>query len=458
VDSVASSLFAVGLCVLLSAFTSAAETALTALGEPRARQLIEERGHRSLRLWIDHPERVLATLLLANTITTTLAAAIMTQLIHELGAPNAVALSTGAVTLLILTFGEITPKTLARGYADKLAPLVMPGVTAAYFVSYPITWLLSRLPRWLEHRLTRRNGGPPADQRPPITSEEIEYMIDLGAREGVLDREKSALLTSVLEFSDTVVREIMVPRLKVVGIPVDANREEALKLLLESQHSRIPVYEGSIDEVVGVLHAKTLLADVQAQKADKAFDIKSYIGPPLFVPELMKISRLLREFQRLKVHLAIVVDEFGGTAGVVSLEDVVEEIVGEIQDEQDVEEKRVRVLPNGNILADAALPLRDLEDVLHVDFPAAPDYDSLGGFVTATVGKVPPVNSVILWRGLRFTVKAGDERHVTRVEIMRVPERKSEGPHIPDGPAGNPAGDQAAESGHVQRNDRGQSP
>jgi CBS domain containing-hemolysin-like protein len=419
------SLASIGLCIVFSAFTSAAETALTALGDARARQLLEEKGHRSLRLWISSPERVLATLLVANTVTTTLAAALMTALIDRLGTSNAVALATVVVTLLILTFGEITPKTLARRYASKLAPLVMPVVTAAYYVTYPLTWALSALPRWLDRRL-RSDGGEP--KRAPITSEEIEYMIDLGAREGVLDREKSALLTSVLDFADTVAREIMVPRLNVVAIPVDATRDEVLKVVLESQHSRIPVYESSVDEVIGVLHVKTLLAELRRTGPTAPFDIRVSCTPPFFVPELMKISRLLREFQRRKTHLAVVVDEFGGTAGVVALEDVVEEIVGEIQDEQDVDEGRIKVLTDGTIMADAALPLRDLEDVLRIDFPDNVDYDSLGGFVTAMAGKVPPVNSVILFRGWRFTVRAGDERRVSRVEIVRVPERKTEPP------------------------------
>jgi putative hemolysin len=239
----------------------------------------------------------------------------------------------------------------------------------------------------------------------------------------VLDREKGSLLTSVLEFTDTVTREIMVPRLNVTAIPIDATRDQVLKIIVESEHSRIPVYDGAIDEIVGILYVKTLMADIEAVAASGApFDIKRYVKPPFFVPELMKISRLLREFQRRKVHLAVVVDEFGGTAGVVALEDVVEEIVGEIQDEQDVEEARVKQLADGTVVADAGVHLRDLEEMLGVDFPDELDYDSLGGFVTAQAGRVPPVGSVVLWGGLRFTVRAADERRVRRVDILRVPD------------------------------------
>ena len=421
--------FAIVSCLVGAAFASATETALTAIGEPRARQLVEERGHKLLQHWVDHPDRILATLLVLNTITNTLAASLMTELISRLGAPNAVALATGLVTLLLLTFGEITPKTLARRYAANFAPFAMPFVMAFYYLFYPVVAVLSMLPRRID-RLFKKGVQP---ERPSITTEEIEYMIDLGVRQGVLDREKSQLLTSVLEFTDIVTREIMVPRPSVVAIPIGAPKEQVLKILLESEHSRIPVFDGSVDEIVGVLYVKSLLADIEMGRLATTFDIRRYVKPPFFVPELMKISRLLREFQKRKTHLAIVVDEFGGTAGVVALEDVVEEIVGEIQDEQDVEEGRVKLLADGTVVADAAIPLRDLEEYLKVDFPEELDADSLGGFVTATAGKVPPVGSVLVWDGLRFTVRAGDERRVTRVEIARIREPAPSGPNPPGG-------------------------
>jgi CBS domain containing-hemolysin-like protein len=425
VEDIGPSLIGIVVCLLLSTFTSGAETALTALPEVRTRQLVEEKGHRLLRFWLHSPERVLATLLIANTAVNALVASLTTALIEGMGWHRAVAVATGAVTLLLLTFGEITPKTLARRYADVIAPLVMPVVILLYYLFYPITTVVLGVPRLLRRLLAK---GEHKRETKPITSEEIEYMIDLGAREGILEREKSALLKSVLEFSDTITREIMVPRMKVIAIPIDATRAEVLKIVLDSQHSRLPVYEGALDEIVGVLHAKALFADI-AHAPHDVFDIRKYMRPPFFVPELMKIGRLLREFQKRKVHLAVVVDEFGGTAGIVALEDVVEEIVGEIQDEQDVDEGRIRVLSDGTVIADAALPLRDLEETLGVDFPDELDYDSLGGFVTATAGKVPPVGSVILWRGLRFTVRAADERRVTRVEIVRVTDTGTGRPH-----------------------------
>ncbi len=362
---------------------------------------------------------MLATLLIVNTVANTLSASLMTELIDSLGAPNAVAIATGLVTFLLLAFGEVTPKTLARQYATSFGPIVMPLATASYWVLYPFVSFLGAIPRRID-RFFRK--GDVEESRPTITAEEIEYMIDLAVRQGVLDRDKSRLLSSVLEFTDIVTREIMVPRLQVVGIPVDATKDEVFQTLLDSEHTRLPVYDGSIDDIVGIMHAKRFLADIERGHVGETFDVRAYTTPPFFVPELMKISRLLREFQTRRTHLAVVVDEFGGTAGVVALEDVVEEIVGEIQDEQDVEEGRIKLLPDGTVLADAAVTLRDLEEHVGRDFPDELDADSLGGFVTALAGKVPPVGSVLMWEGLRFTVRAADERRVTRVEIARLVE------------------------------------
>lgn len=438
-------LLAIVFCLAISALSASSETALVALGEARARQLVEEKGHRLLRLWLRFPERVIATLLIANNIVNTLSAALMTVLMSELGNPHAVAIATGVMTLLILAFGDITPKALARTYSAQLAPAVMPFVWLLYIALWPAVWVFSQVPKMLDRFLQR---GKPASERATITPEEIEYLIDLGAKQGVLDREKGELLTSVLEFSDIVAREVMVPRMKIVALPSDATKQDVLKLIVESEHSRIPVYGESIDEIVGILHVKSFLADIEMGRLLEPFELRRYVKQPFFVPELMKISRLLREFQRRKTHLAVVVDEFGGTAGVVALEDVVEEIVGEIQDEYDAEEGRVKLLPDGTVVADAGMTLRDLEEYVGVDFPDELDYDSLGGFVTAQAGKVPGVGSVVLWQGLRFTVRAADERRVTRVEIVRTKDKDN----------GPPADASSPEAPHAADDSRPDSP
>lgn len=399
-----------------SFFFSGTETALTSLSEARTRQLIEESGRprHPLQLWLRRPERVLSTLLFGNTLANIGTSALVTDLFSRSGAPYALAIATGGTTFIVLAFCEVTPKTLAKRHPVGVSQLLMPIVVLLYWLFLPVTYLLTGMAA----KLAVLFGGKKREAT--VTGAEIEYLINLGGREGVLDDVKKQLLSSVLEFADLLVKEIMVPRTRIVGIEKSATFEEAMKIVSESEHSRIPIYDGSVDDIVGILFVKDLARDLQRGMTAQGFKLERYVKPSFFVPELMKISRLLREFQRRKTHMAVVVDEFGGTSGLVTLEDVVEEIVGEIQDEYDVEEKALKALPDGRYLADGAAPLRECEQTLGVDFPEEGDYETLGGFLTAASGKVPVVGSRIVWSGLTFLIRGADERRITKVEISRM--------------------------------------
>jgi len=385
------------------------------------RSLVDTGGRRAsfLRLWQAHPDRILSALLVGNTLVNVGLGSLTALMADEAGYSHGIALLTGVTTVLLLLFGEITPKTFAKRHASGYAVFIMPLVALVYWILYPLAWVFVQFPR----ALSRAIGSAPVPVE-SVTSRELEYLIELGARQGSIDKVREELLSSVLAFTEVLVKEIMIPRTQVVALEETATYEEALKLVTESELSRIPVYRGSLDEVVGVLHAKTLLADVKKGIEPAEFKLINYVKEPFFVPEVMKVSRLLTEMQRRKTHLAIVVDEFGGTSGIVTLEDVVEEIVGEIHDESDVEEKRLKVLSDGVVLADAQVSIRDLEEYLGVEFPEGGDYETLGGFLTATAGRVPPPGSLVVWGGLTFTVKQADDRRVLKVEIARKPESK----------------------------------
>ncbi|HET9552557.1 MAG TPA: hemolysin family protein, partial [Anaeromyxobacteraceae bacterium] len=425
-----------------SAFCSGTETALTALGEARARQLRETGGRRArlLGLWIDHPERVLSTLLIGNTLVNigagALAASVAADLVHaspSWAEGTAVAVATALTTVVVLFFGEIIPKTLAKRHPVQVALGTIPAVQALCAVMWPVSSATTRA----TSAIVRLFGGGSGAPGPAVTSEEIEYLIEMGTREGVLDEVKEELLNSVLEFADRVVKEIMVPRTRMVAIDKEASQDELVRAVTENPYSRMPVYSGSVDNVVGVLMVRDIVQELRRGPI-RDVPLDRYLKPAFFVPEQMKISRLLKEMQRRHVHLAVVVDEFGGTSGLVTLEDVIEEIVGEIQDEADAEAAPVKALGEGIWLADAAVQLHDLEEFLNgqaapaapgaegggapppeIRFPEEGDYGTLGGFVTATAGRVPPAGAEIAWDGLVFTVRAGDERRVTRVEIAR---------------------------------------
>jgi len=303
---------------------------------------------------------------------------------------------------------------------------LIPLVVLSYWLLWPFAWLFVQIPRGIARAMGL--GEATAES---VTSQELEYLIEQGARHGSLDETKEQLLSSVLAFTEALVKEIMIPRTQVVALEESASFDEVMKLVEETELSRIPVYRNSLDEVVGILYVKLLLIDMRKGIDPATFQLAKYLRPPFFVPEVMKVVKLLKEMQRRKTHLAIVVDEFGGTSGIVTLEDVVEEIVGEIHDESDVEEKRIKVLADGVVLADGSVPLRELEDHLGVEFPEGGDYETLGGFLTATAGRVPPPGSLVVWGGLTFTVKQADDRRVLKVEIARKPENK---PALPASP------------------------
>jgi putative hemolysin len=404
------------VCLFAIAFFSASETALTALGETKTRQIVEAaHGKHLLNVWLTAPQRVLATLLVGNTLASIGSSALATSLMEEWGVPHGVAIATGVMTLVILLFGEITPKTFAKQHPERVARWLIGPVYLLCLLLYPVAQAIVGITGKI---MPHRHGPNGATS---TTAEEIEYLIDLGTREGVLDEVKEQLLNSVLEFADRLVKEIMVPRTRVVALDRAMTFEEVMRLVNDAEHSRLPVYEESVDNVLGVINIKDILKDLHKTEA-ATFNLQKYVRPPFFVPELMKISRLLKEFQKRKTHLAIVVDEFGGTSGIVTLEDVVEEIVGEIQDEHDSEEKQVKQLGPHRYSADASVNLRDLEEVLGVSFPEDGDYETLGGFLVATAGRVPAPGSTIIWDALTFTVRAGDERRILRVEISRSDE------------------------------------
>lgn len=408
-------------CLLTVAFCSASETALVSLGQNRARRLVEAAsGRHWLRLWVDEPERVLTTLLIGNTCAAVLASIVAEDVVEALGIPHSVAVATGVMTLLVLVVGEVTPKSFAQRNAESVAGWVMPVVQLVCLLMWPIARPVVAL---THHLFGRMPVGVPR-----TSEDEIEYLIDLGTRDGVLDDVKERLLNSVLEFADIRVKEIMVPRTRVVALDRNRPAAELMKLLAESEHARLPVVAGSMDEVVGVVHIKDVLKDLHRGQKAEEFRIGRYIRAPFFVPELMKISRLLQEFQKRKTHLAVVVDEFGGTAGIVSLEDVLEQIVGEIRDEYDADDGAIRALPEGGWVVQGEAPLRDVEEALQIAFPEEGDFETLGGFVSFLANGVPPAGAMLRHGDWQLVVRRADARRVIEAELRRLhvgsPEQK----------------------------------
>jgi len=412
-------LLAIAVCLLASAFFSSAETALTSLAESRVRQLQDEFPHlrKRFQTWLDNAPRLIATLLVGNNVVNIAASVLGARVARRYLDSWADAVAVGTMTLVILTFGEVIPKTFAKRAATFWAPRVIRGVCFLDTVLHPLSWVFSRIGHSLADRA--ENAGVPSE--PSVTEGELQHMIDIGEREGVLGADHGDMLRAVLEFEDTLVKEVMVPRTEIQAVPIDSPLQEVLAIVNSSGHSRLPVYRGQIDNIIGMLHVKDLLPHLGTGDACSNFDWKAHVrAAPKAVPETQKLSALLRQMKIRREHMAIVVDEFGGTSGLVTLEDVLEEIVGEIQDEYDAEEPLVREESDGRFVADARVPLRDLGEKLGVAFPDAGDYETLGGFVAHLFGRLPERGARIEWESLALTVRDADARRVRFVEIRRV--------------------------------------
>jgi CBS domain containing-hemolysin-like protein len=411
---------AIGICVLFSGFFSASETALTALSEVRAQRLVEERKRaaRGLRLWLARPTRVLTTILIGNNLVNVAASALATDVAAQLFAHSGLAIAIGVITFIILVFGEVVPKNSVRANPERYAMFSMQVMTVFYVIAYPVTLVLNYLTRGILHI----TGGSLRRVGPSVTEAEIEHMVKIGQEEGEIERHEKEIIQRVFEFSDMVVREAMVARTEMISVNVEIGLEELRRTVAECGHSRIPVYRERMDDIVGVLYAKDLLAFGMIGANAPGFNIAAILHEPYFVPETMKISELLSEFRRRRVHLAVVVDEYGGTSGIITLEDVLEELVGDIRDEFDEVENLIVKTAGDRYEADARIELDDLEKTLRVSFPEDREYETLGGFVTDKCGCVPDRDFVFEWNGHRFTVLDADPVKVERIRIEVVPD------------------------------------
>lgn len=411
------------LLLMMSSFFSASETAITSLSRLKIKGLLERkaRGAIALNLLKDKPSDFLSTILIGNNFVNTAAAAVATSLAISLaeksGAGNisfAVGIATGLMTFFLLVFGEITPKTVAIHNAEKVALLAAPVISVLKVIFQPLAVLVNFFSRPLIYLF----GGGKIGKGGFLTEEEIEMVLAEGEREGLIEEEERAMISSIFAFGDTIAREVMTPRPDMIACEVNQTVKEVTKLILDSGHSRIPVYEGSLDNVIGVVYAKDLLKKTRAT-------IREMLHTPFIIPESKKVSELLHEMQAARTHLAIIADEYGMTSGIVTMEDLVEEIVGEIHDEFEREEKGYEHVEDGAAIIDGKLSIVDLNDRLGVDIPKG-DYDTVGGFVFSQLGKAPSVGDVVHYENLLISVERVQRRRITRVKIVKFPEKIEE--------------------------------
>src|SRR5215831_16117 len=403
------------ICVAVAALASATETAMTSVGRLRVRHLADEGSASAAvleRLQQD-PNRFLSTVLVVNTVALILASFTTTLLsVRYLPARFGFLgdlLVSLALSIFLLIFAEVTPKTIAIRRAESLALVAAGPVDALARFLRPVLWFITLVSRAI-------TGGRAA-RAPYLTEQELMTLLHVSEEQGVIEEEEREMIHGIIQIGDKLVREVMIPRTHIVALPRDASLEEIVRVSEESGHTRLPVYEGDLDHIVGLVNIKDLLKPLRNGAAE--FKLDAVIRPIRYTPQSKKVDELLHQMQTEKVHMMVVLDEYGGTAGLVTLEDLLEEIVGEIRDEYDIaEEEPVVVVSDREAVVDARFSMEGLNELLRLGLEESEDYDSVGGYVYATLGEVPEAGATFDSEGLHWKVEKVTGRRIEKIRLQ----------------------------------------
>jgi len=418
------------LLVAVLAVLSASETALHTIRRPQLIEELAERGRRGQRAGtmgrrgIEYLAAIQVTEFLIVFAYSGIAAAFiaprLSDLLRFLFGPSApvvrdvaaVAVTVAALSLLAVLFGLFVPRAIGARHAQTVLLVLVWPLELLTWLTRPLVGVLFMLTQLF----TKPFGANPLTAA-LVTEDEIKALVETGQAQGLLQEREQRMITSIFAISEKPVREVMVPRTDIVAIDVETPGNEILEQITKVGHSRIPVFGGSPDNIIGILYVKDLFRRIA--RGEKDVHIRPYLRPSQFVPETKKIDELLREMQRDKVHIAIVVDEYGGTSGLVTIEDLVEEIVGEIRDEYDVEPELVLPVSESEALMDARVPFEEVRETFALDVPSSENYDTLGGFVVAQLGRFPRAGEAFEAGGARFVVETVEGRRIRRVRVVK---------------------------------------
>lgn len=412
----------IGLALLLLAFVSLAEAALVSVDRVRVRQLAAEGDAHAVLLseLVERRQEILSSLVIGINFAILAVSSLVTALTIHLWGVEWVPLVTVVTLVVMLTLCEIAPKSYSANQPDRVALRVARAVALLHRVLRPIASLLNTVGQFLIAQvLIRVFGGARWVQGQAFSDDEIKQLVTAGERGGEVQEEEAELIHGVIEFADTVAREVMVPRTDMVCLPQEASLGEAVAIIEQHGHSRVPIYAGDLDHITGIVYAKDLLAHFEQGRPAAA--LARVARPAHFVPESKKVDELLREMRQRRVHIAIVIDEYGGTAGLLTIEDLLEEIVGEIVDEYDREEEQIQMIADGEGVVDARASVDDVEEAFGVELPQG-EFDSIGGFVLDRIGRLPVAGEEIEACGLRVAVEEVNAHRIQKIRITRVPD------------------------------------
>lgn len=400
--------------LILSGFFSMSETALMALSKIRIRHLVEE-GVKEAKLvekLTENPNKLLGGILIGNNIVNIGASSIATSLaVRIFGADSdmAIAISTGVMTVLVLIFGEITPKSIAKQKSEQVALKVSKPIQFCVGVFKPFVIIFTTISSIFIKIL----GADPKATEPFITEEELKTMVGVSEEEGVLEDVEKEMIFNVFDFADSQVKDVMIQRVDVTAIDINDDYKEILRVIKEEQFSRIPVYDDSIDNIIGVLNVKDLII---AGERKGEFKVKDYMREAFFTFEFKKITELFNEMKKTRNHLAIVLDEYGGTVGIVTIEDLIEEIVGDIEDEYDQERDMIEVIKEDEYIVDGSSRLDDVSELIGINMESE-EFDSVGGLIIGALGRIPEDKEEVIIDRIKFIVEEVDKNRIKKVRI-----------------------------------------
>jgi len=403
--------------LVLSALFSSSETALTTVNRIRIRTLAGQGDKRAMTLLavLQNPEKMLSVILIGNNVVNLYASSLATTVTLSLFGSKMVGVATGILTLAVLVFGEVAPKTMASRNAEQIALRAAGPVKVLMWLFTPLVFVVNNLARLV----MKLFGADRPGKRELMTAEELRTIVQVGHEEGVIENSERKMIDNVFDFGDRSARDIMIPRIDMTCIDMEAGYDELMEVVREEKYTRIPVYKESADTIVGILNIKDLLFRAQ----DKPFRIAELMRKPLFTYEQKKTSELMVEMRKNYTNLAIVLDEYGVTAGMVTMEDILEEIVGEIRDEYDRdEEKSIRRIAPNTYLIEGNVKIDDVNEVLQLHL-ASEDYESIGGYVLEQLEHFPKEGECVTKGGISFTVTRMEQTRIAEVKLSLAPEK-----------------------------------
>lgn len=425
-------IFLIFVLIGVNAFFAASEMAIVSVRQARLKPLIDD-GNKAAMIvskFLEEPSKLLSTIQIGITFAGFLASAIGAQTLSNslavylkgLNIPVVSASATVIATLIVtaiigfftIVLGELVPKRLALEKSDKIALMVAKPIKLLSKVTAPAVKLLS----YTTNLIARLLGGSNTVDNSQITEEEIRLMINVGEEKGIFQETETNMINSIFEFDNTVAKEVMTPRTHIIAVSVEASVDEILEIIVEENFSRIPVYENSIDNVIGLLYVKDLFALIK-KSTEWDISLKDLIRPAYFVPEYKKIDELFKEMQKSKTHIAIVIDEYGGTAGLITIEDLLEEIVGNIFDEYDDVVLEYEQLDDNTYLVNGMLSISEINDLMHVDLPEE-EFDTISGMILSLSGKMPEVGEEVQFDDVAFRIEEVDDKRISKIKIEKI--------------------------------------